>query len=311
MKTNEEKILDLIKRKGKIKPKEIEEKIGISRAMIFRYLKKLVDEKKIEKIGKTPHIFYKIKGDKNESRILESKEFFEENFLKKFKKNKTDFWKLKKKGKIDFDFLLKTSALFSSKIEGNTLDLNSFLNQGNLAKNKKKDFQEIQDLIEGYKIAQKLKLNEKNFLKVHKIISKNILSKNRQGCYRKEPVGVFSSQGLEYMAIEVGSLEGEMKEFFTEIKKLLNKKMTKKEVYFWSLWLHLILVLIHPFSDGNGRMARILEKWFLAEKLGKEYWFLEIEKFYWENLDWYYRSLNLGVNYWEVDFKKAWKFLDR
>jgi len=203
MKINEEKILDLIKRKGKIKPKEIEEKIGISRAMIFRYLKKLVDEKKIEKIGKTPHIFYKIKGDKNESRILESKEFFEENFLKKFKKNKTDFWKLKKKGKIDFDFLLKTSALFSSKIEGNTLDLNSFLNQGNLAKNKKKDFQEIQDLIEGYKIAQKLKLNEKNFLKVHKIISKNILSKNRQGCYRKEPVGVFSSRGLEYMAIEL------------------------------------------------------------------------------------------------------------
>jgi len=277
--------------------------------MIFRYLKKLVGEGKIEKIGKTPHIFYKIKGGKNDSRILEARIFFEEKYLRDFKKSKADFWKLKKGNKIDFDFLLKTSALFSSKIEGNTLDLNSFLNYKNLAKSKRKDFQEIQDLLAGYKTVQKLKLNEKNFLKIHELISKNLLTKSRRGVYRKEPVGVFSSQGLEYMAIEADLLENEMREFFAEIKKLLKKKMTKKEVYFWSLWVHLILVLIHPFSDGNGRMARILEKWFLAGKLGREYWFLETEKFYWENLDWYYKSLNLGANYWEVDFGKAREFL--
>jgi Fic family protein len=131
--------------------------------------------------------------------------------------------------------LLKSSALFSSKIEGNTLDLNSFLNSKILNKKQKKEAQEIGDLIEAYKFAQKHKLNEKNLLEVHKILSKNILAKSRQGKYRKESVGVFSSQGLEYLALEAGKVENEMKEFFQEIEKLLKKKLTKKEAYFWSL----------------------------------------------------------------------------
>jgi len=58
-------------------------------------------------------------------------------------------------------------------------------------------------------------------------------------------------------------------------------------------------------------MARILEKWFLVEKLGQKYWFLENEKYYWTNLKDYYKNLKLGVNYWEIDFKKAENFFSR
>jgi Fic family protein len=32
--------------------------------------------------------------------------------------------------------------------------------------------------------------------------------------------------------------------------------------------IHLRLAQIHPFRDGNGRAARLIEKWFVAEKLG-------------------------------------------
>jgi predicted HTH transcriptional regulator len=85
-----EKILKIIKRGQKIKPAEIEKKIKLSRAMIFRYLKDLQNEGKIEKIGKTPHIFYQlIEG--NESRVLKSKIFFQDVFLKDFEKTDLSF----------------------------------------------------------------------------------------------------------------------------------------------------------------------------------------------------------------------------
>lgn len=87
--------------------------------------------------------------------------------------------------------------------------------------------------------------------------------------------------------------------------------MSKQEAIFWSLWMHLMFVLIHTFNDGNGRAARLLEKWFLTVKLGRRYWCVESEKYYWQNLAKYYKTLKLGVNYWEINFIEAKKFFKR
>jgi len=238
-----------------------------------------------------------------------------QGFLKTKKINKKNILGLllnKKKGeKIDFDFLLTASALYSSNIEGNTLDLNSFLNKNVLSQKRKKEAIEINDLKSAYLYAQKHHLSEKNLLEVHKILSPNLVSKNRQGQYRQEPVGVFGTEGLVYLAIEGKFVGTEMSLLFEQISKLLEKKMNKQEIFFWAQWCHLMLVLIHPFSDGNGRVTRILEKWFLAQRLGKEYWYLQTEKYYWDNLEQYYKNLNLGPNYWEVEFKKVKGFFVR
>ncbi len=311
MKSSKEKILKLLS-KNSLSVKEISKQTDLSRQIIHRHLKDLLSKSLIEKNGKPPRVFYFTTSLKKESLIKKSIGVFKKDLWGEYKKISTKALKKQSNAvnNAKFDFLLEESAVFSSKIEGNTLDLNSFLNSKNFGVGaKKKEVKEISDLIKAYEFAQKNTLNEKNLLKVHGIISRTLLSKNRQGKYRNEPVGIFSEIGLVYLAIEPIFIQHEMTIFFTELQKIKNNKLSKKEVFFWASWVHLLFVLIHPFADGNGRVARLLEKWFLAEVLEKEAWGLQTEKFYFQNRKEYYRNLSVGVNYWESDFKKAKSFL--
>ncbi|MDR0681877.1 MAG: Fic family protein [Dysgonamonadaceae bacterium] len=63
---------------------------------------------------------------------------------------------------------------------------------------------------------------------------------------------------------------------------------------------------IHPFNDGNGRTAHLIEKWFLAEKLGEKAWFIQSERYYYDHHSSYYSNIRkLGMEYDELDYSKA------
>lgn len=291
---------------------EMSRLLSLSNQVIHRHLNDLMESGVIDKKGRMPVVLYYLLRDA-ESRVRESADACA-LFLsrKKVEKSLVRFAKsLPHDGRADFAFLRAASAVFSSNIEGNTLDINSFLNQGVLAKNKKKEVREIEDLMKGYEYAMAHTLSEKAMLQVHKMISRGLLAPSRCGAYRREAVGVFSSSGLEYMAIEHTEITSEMSILFSVIEELLQKKLSTKDALFWGQWVHLHFVLIHPFADGNGRIARLLEKWFVAQVCGKKYWYMQTEEYYWKNLDWYYNSLKLGVNYWEVDFSRAHHFFER
>ncbi|HXS32190.1 MAG TPA: Fic family protein [Solirubrobacterales bacterium] len=65
---------------------------------------------------------------------------------------------------------------------------------------------------------------------------------------------------------------------------------------------HLNLVLIHPFSDGNGRMARCLQTLVLARDRVLAPVFSSIEEFLGRNTEAYYEVLaEVGAGYWHPE----------
>ncbi|MCK4663481.1 MAG: Fic family protein [Bacteroidales bacterium] len=221
-------------------------------------------------------------------------------------------------GQFDFsenmggvDYLTKASAVYSSNIEGNSIDLNSYMNY-ELSKKKfkvGKEIEEIENLIKTYVFAQKNRLTEPNFLNCHKLLSETLLIKSKRGKYRVEQVGVFGKSGIAYLAIEPEFVKNEMKKLFNRIMSLLENVITEEEVFYFASMIHLRFVHIHPFRDGNGRAARLLEKWFIAEKLGKNFWKIPSEEYYKNNQEEYYKTINIGVNFYELNYDKCINFL--
>lgn len=213
--------------------------------------------------------------------------------------------------KDDFEYYIQSSATYSSNIEGNSIDIDTYLkNKKFKIKSKPKEMTEIDDLIQSYNFAIKSKLNESNFLETHKILSNTILSlKSQKGKLRTQQVGIFSSGKVEYMAVEPELVKEEFSKLFFDISELLSRGLSHKEIFYYASMIHLIFEKIHPFMDGNGRAGRLLEKWFLAEKLGKNAWSIQSEKYYAKQRADYYKNIHIGYNYYALKMERCIPFL--
>ncbi|MFH1320504.1 MAG: Fic family protein [Bacteroidota bacterium] len=211
---------------------------------------------------------------------------------------------------VNFDYYFSSSAVYSSNIEGNTTDFNSFwkYKKFNIPR-KSKEIKEIDDLFNAYEYARKRKLALSNILKTHEILSRNFLIISLRGTFRNQPVGVYSGRRLEYLAIEPQYVKNEAERLFEDIERLLNRNLSIKEVFYYASMIHLVFVKIHPFIDGNGRVSRLLEKWFLASKLGENAWYIQSEQNYFSKRKTYYKNLNIGVNYYELNYGRCIPFL--
>jgi Fic family protein len=210
----------------------------------------------------------------------------------------------------DFKFYLANSAVHSSNIEGNTVSFDTYLKATEFNLHlKTKEIKEIEDLIAAYQFARENDLTFENLLKAHEILTTSILVKKERGKIRKVKVGVRSDGQLIYLAVEPEYVKQELIKLFDDISILLKTQLTTTEVFYYAALLHLVFVNIHPFVDGNGRATRLIEKWFLAKKLGDNCWFITSEKNYWDNRTAYYKNLQLGVNYYEVKYEMSIPFL--
>lgn len=246
-------------------------------------------------------------------------EILRTELLEKYCENITDTF-LKKYQKLEeselsidtFSFYTSVSAVFSSKIEGENIELDSYVKHKRFGIEFLPDYtRKIDDLYNAYQFAKTATCNAENILAVHKMLTKHILPESRQGKIRTGNMFVTTSDGrIEYVAASSYTVQAELEKLFNDLDTLIKIDLTIQEVFFFASLLHLVFVKIHPFDDGNGRCSRLIEKWFLAEKLREKAWLIQSEKNYYVNHQTYYKNIRLlGLEYEALDYSKALTFL--
>jgi Fic family protein len=206
-----------------------------------------------------------------------------------------------------FGFYSSVASVFSSKIEGEDIELDSYLRHRFLQGKYQPDYtQKVDDLYAAYLFARDNRLTFKHLLKTHARITRHILAKTSQGKIRAKPEIIVNAEGkIKYVAADASIVKPETEKLFADLKTLLAADLSLTEAFYFAALAHLVFLKIHPFEDGNGRTARLLEKWFLAEKIGPRAWNIPTEKYYCQNLKNYYRNVHIGFDYENLDYSRC------
>jgi len=184
---------------------------------------------------------------------------------------------------------------FSTKIEGNKLDFEEtkkIVNGSEVQTFRRRDIQEIinyREVIEFIKTLKKTKIDKKILLRVHKIVMNNILPKSELGAFRITEEALIDSSSYEvvFEPIEPEYLEGEVEDFLS----WLNEKANDVHPVIKAGIICYELVRMHPFTDGNGRTARILATFSLYYDGFDIKRFFSLEEYYDQNLKEYYDAI--------------------
>ena len=211
-----------------------------------------------------------------------------------------------------FSFYTSVSAVFSSRIEGEEIELDSYVKHKRFGMEFLPDYtRKTDDLYNAYQFAKSARCSGENIASAHRLLTAHLLPVHRQGKLRTGNMYVTTPDGkIEYVAASPFVLQGELEKYYADLDALMEMDLTVQETFFYASLLHLVFVKIHPFDDGNGRAARLIEKWFLAEKLGEKAWLMQSEKNYYRRHRDYFQNIRLlGLEYELLDYSKALPFL--
>lgn len=164
-----------------------------------------------------------------------------------------------------------------------------------------------------YQTVYQKDLTELNFHEAVYYLSEILKGPNKKPmtiAYRRVSVAIFNERGRRiYKPPESEYVKALMTVLFNQIRSLIREEMSLSEIFYHAALIHLKMYLIHPFVKNNIKAAILLEKWFISEKLGKDYLKLPSEKYYALNKDRYNTNTLIGTMYNNVDDKRILPFL--
>lgn len=150
----------------------------------------------------------------------------------------------------------------SLKIEANSLTIGQVRDviNGRTVLGEQKEIQEVKNAYAAYEKLPKINPFDINELKsLHGIMTKYLVDES--GAFRRGEEGVFSGDTCIFMAPPARMVPELMDNLFDWLTRC------RDEVHplIMSAVFHYEFVFIHPFSDGNGRMARLWHSAFLTK----------------------------------------------
>lgn len=193
----------------------------------------------------------------------------------------------------------------STSIEGNVLSLAqvSALSENRAVDADLLQQKEVSSYLEALRWVVKnshLNMTEKRLLRLHAVIVKGLVPDEKAGCYKIKPNYVVDEKKIViYRPPSPKKCSGLLKKLITWVNETGDIHPVILSAVF-----HHQFVSIHPFSDGNGRLARVASQWILYHRQFDSHHILSLDDFYAENRKRYYekiqqaRDLDYDLTYW-------------
>ena len=152
-----------------------------------------------------------------------------------------------------------------------------------------KDIAEVKNAYEIYEIMDSLDpYSVDDLLRAHGVMTKGLIEES--GCFRSRPVGVVDKQGN---VLHFGTLPDYVPGLVMELLDWVRD--SEFHMLIKSCVFHYELELIHPFSDGNGRIGRLWHTLLLTQWKPMFAW-LPVESMIHDRQDEYYQAINRSNN---------------
>jgi len=208
----------------------------------------------------------------------------------------------------------EVSAHSSTSIEGNPLPLTEVKK---LLKNRPEHIRDSEREVLNYNQAliylnnlisnKKIKFDLELICKIQKMITEDLINPFAWGKLRKVPVFVNNPQTRK--PIYLPPDHQDVPNLISDLISFVRNNRQKIDPLILAGLFHKQFVIIHPFTDGNGRTARLSTKVLLADMGLNIFNLFSFENYYNQNVTKYFQNVGLLGNYYkirnQVDFT-AW-----